>query len=98
MTDKGRPTVFLGQAGPLIAAGLRQVIRDLIAGGYVDVLVATGAILYQDIYQARGFRHYRGSPHSDDAELRSLTSIGFTTPMWTKSDSGNRYLVRAGCR
>ena len=72
MKDKDRPTVFLGLAGPLIAAGLRNVIRDLIAGGYVDVVVSTGAILYQDIYQARGFRHYRGTPHSDDAELRSL--------------------------
>lgn len=72
MTDVDRPTVFLGLAGPLIAAGLRNVIRDLIAGGYVDVVVSTGAILYQDVYQARGFQHYRGTPHSDDAVLRSL--------------------------
>ncbi len=72
MSDADRPTVFLGLAGPLIAAGLRKVIRDLIAGGYVDVVVATGAILYQDIYQARGFQHYRGTPRADDAVLRSL--------------------------
>jgi len=72
MVDKDRPTVFLGLAGPLIAAGLRKVIRDLIVGGYVDVVVSTGAVLYQDIYQARGFQHYQGTPHSDDAELRSL--------------------------
>jgi deoxyhypusine synthase len=72
MKDKDRPTVILGLAGPLIAAGLRDVIRELVAGGYVDVVVSTGAILYQDIYQARGYRHYRGHPFSDDAELRSL--------------------------
>ncbi len=72
MTDKDRPTVFLGLAGPLIAAGLRDVIRTLIAGGYVDVVVSTGAIIYQDIYQARGYRHYRGTPQSDDAALRDL--------------------------
>ena len=72
MRDTDRPTVFLGLAGPLIAAGLRSVIRDLIAGGYVDVVVSTGAILYQDIYQARGFRHYRGSPNAPDTTLRSL--------------------------
>ncbi len=72
MTDKDRPTVVLGLAGPLIAAGLRTVLRDLVVGGYVDVVVSTGAILYQDIYQARGFHHYQGSPASDDAELRSL--------------------------
>ena len=72
MTDKQRPTVFLGLAGPLIAAGLRNTIRDLIAGGYVDVVVSTGAILYQDIYQAHGHRHYRGTPSADDSILRSL--------------------------
>src|SRR6185437_2202899 len=70
--DADRPTVMLGLAGPLIAAGLRQVIRDLVAGGYVDVIVSTGAILYQDIYQARGFGHYVGSPNADDSVLRDL--------------------------
>ena len=70
--DKRRPTVMLGMAGPLIAAGLRKVIRDLIVGGYVDVVVSTGAILYQDIYQARGHRHYKGTPNADDPALRDL--------------------------
>ena len=71
-TDKKRPTVFLGLAGPLIAAGLRNVIRELVAGGYVDAVVSTGAILYQDIYQARGFSHFKGTPSADDAALRDL--------------------------
>ncbi len=70
--DRRRPTVMLGLAGPLIAAGLRKVICDLIVGGYVDVVVSTGAILYQDIYQARGFQHYRGSIAADDRVLRDL--------------------------
>jgi len=70
--DKARPTVFLGLAGPLIAAGLRNVLRNLIVGGYVDVVVSTGAILYQDIYQARGHGHYRGTPAADDVQLRDL--------------------------
>ncbi|MGH9519230.1 MAG: deoxyhypusine synthase family protein, partial [Terriglobales bacterium] len=70
--DAARPTVMLGLAGPLIAAGLRKVLRDLVAGGFVDVIVSTGAILYQDIYQARGFGHYAGDPNADDAELRDL--------------------------
>ena len=71
-TDRKRPTVLLGLAGPLIAAGLRKVIRDLIAAGGVDVVVSTGAILYQDIYQARGFQHFQGAPDADDALLREL--------------------------
>ena len=70
--DPDRPTVMLGLAGPLIAAGLRKVLRDLVAGGFVDVIVSTGAILYQDIYQARGFGHYAGDPNANDAELRDL--------------------------
>lgn len=72
MADSDRPTVFLGLAGPLIAAGLRKTIRDMVASGMVDAIVSTGAIIYQDIYQARGFQHYVGSPDADDAKLREL--------------------------
>lgn len=67
-----RPTIYFGMAGPLIAAGLRKVIRDLIEEGVIDVLVSTGAILYQDIYQARGGGHFHGSPEADDAVLHRL--------------------------
>lgn len=70
--DKKRPTVFLGLAGPLIAAGLRDVIKELIVQGVVDVVVSTGAVLYQDIYQARGFKHYKGTPEGDDTVLHDL--------------------------
>jgi deoxyhypusine synthase len=70
--DRDRPTVLLGLAGPLIAAGLRKVIRDMIEYKMVDVVVSTGAILYQDYYQAMGFGHYKGSPEADDKALRDL--------------------------
>ncbi len=73
LADPDRPTVILGLSGALIAAGLRKVIRDLIDRGLVDVLVSTGAVLYQDLYQARGFKHYVGSPFADDAVLRDLS-------------------------
>lgn len=72
LTDPERPTVFLGLAGPLIAAGLRKVIRDMIEHKLVDVVVSTGAILYQDLYQAQGFLHSEGTPDADDKELRNL--------------------------
>ncbi len=72
MKDPDRPTVFLGLAGPLIAAGLRKVIRDMIENKIVDVVVSTGAILYQDLYQAVGFRHAFGSAEADDKRLRDL--------------------------
>jgi deoxyhypusine synthase len=72
LKDPDRPTIILGLAGPLIAAGLRRVIRDLIVNNVVDVVVSTGGILYQDAYQARGFRHYQGTPEADDVALREL--------------------------
>lgn len=72
LKDKERPTIMLGLAGPLIAAGLRKVIRDLIHNNMVDVIVSTGAVLYQDFYAAMGAGHYTGSPHADDTVLRDL--------------------------
>lgn len=70
--DKKRPTVLLGLAGPLIAAGLRRVIRDLIVNKAVDVIVSTGAIIYQDVYAALGHGHYLGTPDANDPTLRDL--------------------------
>lgn len=73
LTDSDRPTILLGLAGPLIAAGLRKVIRDLLYYGLVDVVVSTGAIIYQDIFQARGHQHFKGTAESsDDRRLHEL--------------------------
>ncbi len=72
LTDKRRPTILVGLAGPLIAAGLRKVLRDMVEWGLVDVVVSTGAVLYQDIYQTIGGRHWVGSPTADDVQLREL--------------------------
>lgn len=72
LADKDRPVILLGLAGSMIAAGLRKIIRDMIKNGLVDVVVSTGAILYQDVYQSRGFKHYVGSPYADDGVLREL--------------------------
>ena len=72
LTDPKRPTILLGLAGPLIAAGLRKVIRDLIDWGLVDVVATTGAVMYQDLYQTIGGRHWMGTPTADDVQLRDL--------------------------
>ena len=57
LKDPERPTIFIGLAGSLIAAGMRQVLVDLIEKNMVDVVVSTGAIISQDFYQVRGGRH-----------------------------------------
>jgi deoxyhypusine synthase len=72
LADPKRPTVLLGLSGPLIAAGLRKVLRDLVDWGVVDVVVSTGAVLYQDLYQSIGGRHWIGTPTANDVELREL--------------------------
>ena len=72
LQDKAQATVYLGLAGPLIAAGLRDIIRNMIKLKMVDIVVSTGAIIYQDIYQARGFKHYIGDPDADDRTLDKL--------------------------
>jgi deoxyhypusine synthase len=69
LLDEDRPTVILGLAGPLIAAGLRNVICDMLTKNMVDVVVSTGAIIYQDYFYARGYQHYRGTPLVDDSKL-----------------------------
>src|SRR6202790_3703035 len=62
-------TIFLGMAGALSASGLRLIVAHLIANRYVDCLVSTGAILYHDLHETRGQRHFVGSPLADDAAL-----------------------------
>ncbi len=72
IADKDRPTIFMGLSGALIAGGMRRVIRDLVDAGFIDVLVSTGAIVYQDLYQALGYKHYMGTPKADDDALHDL--------------------------
>jgi len=72
LLDEERPLIMMGLSGALIAGGLRKVIRDMLEYGIVDGIVSTGAIMYQDIYQAQGHKHYMGSPHADDVKLREL--------------------------
>jgi len=65
-----RCTVFLTLAGPLVPGGLRKVIADLLEGGYVDVIVTTGANLVHDMVEALGFKHYMGTFQADDKRLK----------------------------
>jgi deoxyhypusine synthase len=65
--------VILTIAGSTGAGGCMQIYRDLVEHNMVDVIVATGAaIVDMDFFEALGFRHYQGSPHVDDRELRRL--------------------------
>jgi deoxyhypusine synthase len=73
LNDNERPTIFMGLTGPLIAAGLRNILSDIVKRNMVDVIVSTGAIIYQDLLYAQGGLHYHGhSKNVDDKRLRDL--------------------------
>lgn len=63
-------TIFLSLSGPLVPAGLRLIISDLIRKGYIDALVTSGANLVHDLIEAMGGEHHSGSPEADDERLR----------------------------
>jgi len=60
-------SVILCLAGSLFSAGLKKVVLTMLDCNMVDVVVSTGAIVVdQDFFEALGFRHYQGTPCSDD--------------------------------
>lgn len=65
--------VILTLAGSIFSAGLKKVVYDMIMNNMVDAIVSTGAIMIdQDFFEALGFKHYLGTPFSNDNELRDL--------------------------
>ena len=66
-------TIILTLAGSTSAAGCMKIYADMVRYNMVDAIVATGAsIVDMDFFEALGFRHYRGTSHTDDTILRSL--------------------------
>jgi len=63
-------TVFLTLAGPLVPAGFRQIIGDLIENECVHVLVSTGANMVHDMVSALGYPHLVGKFAAEDCKLR----------------------------
>ena len=66
---KGEITIFLGLAGAMIPAGMRQVMVYLIENRLIDCLVSTGANLFHDLHESLGRFHWKGSTSADDREL-----------------------------
>jgi len=68
---KDEVTIFLGLAGAMIPAGMRQVMVYLIENRLIDCLVSTGANLFHDLHETLGRFHWKGSTSGDDLELAS---------------------------
>lgn len=61
--------IFMGLAGAMVPAGMRQVITDYLRSGYVHALVITGANITHDLVEALGMHHYQGTHEVSDEEL-----------------------------
>jgi deoxyhypusine synthase len=77
-------TVFLSIAGPMVPGGLRKIIRDLVAGGHVDVIISSGANLTHDLLESFGGSHYR--EHSETDEQLCQMGMGRIGDIYTKSE------------
>jgi deoxyhypusine synthase len=59
--------VFLGVAGAMVPAGMKEIICDMLDD--VDVFVTTGANLTHDLIETIGEKHYMGDENMNDSEL-----------------------------
>lgn len=66
-------TNILTIAGSTSAAGCMQVYVDMVRHKMIDCVVATGAsIIDMDLFEALGFKHYKGNQDTPDTELRAM--------------------------
>lgn len=69
-------TIILTLAGSASAQGLMHVWPELVDKKMVDVVVATGAsVIDMDLFEALGFRHYRGTGQAVSDDLLGKLSI-----------------------
>jgi deoxyhypusine synthase len=67
---KRENVVWMGVAGAMVPAGMREIITYLIRRRMIDVLVTTGATLYHDAYETIGGKHFQGTDQIDNVMLR----------------------------
>ncbi len=61
--------IFLGIAGAMVPAGMKEIIMDLLEE--TDVFVSTGANLTHDLIESLGEKHYQGDDLANDEKLNS---------------------------
>jgi len=84
-------TKFIGIAGALVPAGMRNVIAEMVREREVDVVVTTGANLVHDIIEALGDHHYKidALGASADKNAESETEIPIDD-VWLKEHGWER--------
>lgn len=64
-------TVIVAANGALIPAGMRRLLAYVIKNRFVDVMVCSGAMLFQDLHETLGRQHFQAHPSMTDAELEA---------------------------
>ncbi len=64
-------TIFLCGSGNLIPSGMRRLLAYVIKNRFVDVLVLSGKVLFHDIHETLGRRHFHAQPGMIDDELEA---------------------------
>jgi len=70
MLQEKEIVIWLGLAGAMVPAGMKNIVIFLIKKRMIDAIVTTGANIYHDLFEAMGGRHFIGSHLANDVELR----------------------------
>ncbi|HCA56753.1 MAG TPA: deoxyhypusine synthase, partial [Blastocatellia bacterium] len=62
-------TIYLCGSGNLVSSGMRRLLAYVVKNRFVDVLVLSGTVLFQDIHETLGRNHFQGHPSMSDEEL-----------------------------
>jgi deoxyhypusine synthase len=84
MIEDPEMNIFLSLAGPMVPGGMRNIVSDLIKGGYVRVIITSGANLTHDLLESFGGYHYCN--YGFDDEKLHKSGMGRIGDIYTKSD------------
>jgi len=79
-------TIYLCGSGNLVSSGMRRLIAYVIKNRFVDVIVMSGSVLYQDIHEILGRNHYQAHPSMSDEELDAADVMRFGDVMANREE------------
>jgi deoxyhypusine synthase len=62
-------TIYMCGSGNLVSSGMRRLISYVIKNRFVDVIVMSGSVLFQDLHETLGRNHFQAHPTMTDDEL-----------------------------
>ncbi|MFH1465188.1 MAG: deoxyhypusine synthase family protein [Pseudomonadota bacterium] len=65
-------TVVLTMSGALTMAGFQPLVGEMIERGWVQCIIATGALVGHGLVQTLGMTHYKANPRVSDREYYAL--------------------------